>query len=154
MSVRTHVIDFVLILLGLTFVTTGCGLLSLDKSSGLEQLIQRNRANWDERGIQNYQFTYDHRIGNEETEEINVVVSGGQIDSVSVAGERVENDGTFLTIDRLYEHIVRDFERDDRGSLQVRFNEEYSYPERYRMIAGSETMGRGVVVSQFQILGP
>ena len=79
-------------------------------------------------------------------------VREGKIDSVSVKGGGFDNPEAYLTVDRLCEEIVANFEREDRGDFRVQFNEEFSYPERYRMEAGQKTRGRSVVVTSFSRL--
>lgn len=135
---------------------SGCGLLSLDENSGqLRELIQRNKENWEKGDIESYRFAYNKTIGATERDSVRVTVLEGQIDTVSVDGAAVENLGSYLTINRLYDEIIRNFERDDRGQFRIQFNEEFSYPERYRMAAGEQTRGRGVVVTSFTVLdGP
>lgn len=140
------------ILFGLFVLLSGCGLFSLDKSSDLEELIKRNQQNWEEKEVESYQFTYDKRIGDREIEDVQVTVRGGQIDTATIAEEGEETIGDTLTVDRLYEEIISAFEQDDRGNLNVQFNEEYSYPKRYRMEPGEETEGRGVVVTNFEVI--
>jgi hypothetical protein len=128
----------------------GCGFLSLDENSeSVRDLIEQNRDAWEEGGITSYQFTYNKTLGDTEQDSIRVIVRGGQIDSVSVGGQAVDDPGAYLTVDRLYDEIVTNFEREDRGQFRVQFNEEFAYPERYRMGAGEETRGRGVVVTSF-----
>ncbi len=75
----------------------------------------------------------------------------GGIDSVSIGGRGVDNSEEFLTVDRLYNEIVRNFERADRGDFEVQFDEERFYPEWHRMFTGEKTVGRGVVVTKFQV---
>lgn len=131
----------------------GCGLFSLDENSeSVRDLIERNRENWEEEGIESYRLTYNRTVGRVEQDSVRVTVRGGEIDSVSVEGGGVDDPDAYLTVDRLYEEIVANFEREDRGGFQVQFNEEVSYPERYRMEAGEETIGRGVVVTNFSRL--
>ena len=130
----------------------GCGLLSLDEQSGnLKELIDRNRSEWEESDVQNYNFEYNKTVGEVEYTGINVHVRQGHIDSTFVVdGTRAPD--RFLTVDDLYDEIVRNFEREDRGNLQVSFNEEFSYPSRYRMLPGTSTEGRGVVVTTFDLI--
>lgn len=132
----------------------GCGILSLDdRSDEIRDLIERNHESWDESDVENYSFSYDKRVGDSETNDVDVTVIQGEIDSVSVAGVAVDSTEGFLTVDRLYDELVRNFERDDRGRFRVDFNEEFSYPRRYRMLPGEATEGRGVVVQEFGVLG-
>jgi hypothetical protein len=132
----------------------GCGFLSLDEKSGsLRDLIQRNKANWRKAGIESYRFTYNKTVGSTEQDSVQVTVLEGNIDSVSMNGTTVDDPDSFLTVDRLYDEIEKNFERDDRGQFRVQFDEEFSYPERYRMAPGDETLGRGVVVTNFTLLG-
>lgn len=131
----------------------GCGLFSLDKNSeSVRDLIERNRDNWEEGGFEFYRFTYNKTLGDTEQDSIRVTVREGEIDSVSVGGMAVDDPDAYLTVDRLYDEIVTNFEREDRGQFRVQFNEEFSYPERYRMGPGEETRGRGVVVTSFSPL--
>lgn len=131
----------------------GCGLFSLDeKSGGLRKLIDRNKKNWKNKNIKNYSFSYNKNIGNSETNDVYVLVIQEEIDSVSVGGSAAESFEGFLTVDRLYAEIEKNFERDDRGTFQVNFNEEFSYPLRYRMLPGETTEGRGVVVENFEVI--
>jgi hypothetical protein len=134
-------------------VLGGCGLLSLDENSeDVRDLIERNRETWEEENYTSYQFTYNKTLGATEQDSIRVIVRGEQIDSVLVEGQVVDDPGAYLTVDRLYDEIETNFEREDRGQFRVQFNEEFSYPERYRMGAGEETRGRGVVVISFSLL--
>lgn len=136
--------------IGVALLVGGCGLFSLDEDSGqLRELIQSNREAWEEANIESYRFMYNKAVGGTEQDSVQVTVLGGQIDSVSVGEEGSEDPDSFLTIDRLYDEITNNFERDDRGRFQVNFNEEFSYPERYRMAPGEETRGRGVIVVNF-----
>lgn len=131
----------------------GCGLLSLDeKKGGLRNLIERNKSNWKKRNIKNYSLLYDKKVGGSETNDVYVLVVQEEIDSVSVGGAAAESFEGFLTVDRLYAEIEKNFERDDRGTFQVNFNEEFSYPLRYRMLPGETTEGRGVVVENFEVI--
>lgn len=131
----------------------GCGLLSLDENSGqLRDLIQSNMESWEESGTESYRFAYNKTVGSTEQDSVQVTVLGGRIDTVTVDGTGVENPDSYLTIDRLYDEIIKNFERDDRGRFRVQFNEELSYPERYRMAPGEQTQGRGVVVTSFTVL--
>lgn len=147
-----------LLTLGVTAIVIGvlggCDLFSLDENSeSVRDLIERNREIWEEGDFESYRFKYNKTLGDTEQDSIRVIVRGGQIDSVSVGGMAVDNPGTYLTVDRLYDEIVTNFERGDRGQFRVQFNEEFSYPERYRMEPGEETRGRGVVVTNFTSLG-
>ena len=131
-----------------------CGLLSLDENSEqVGDLIEKNMEEWEQSGIESYRFTYNKSVGGVEKNNVFVVVREGQIDSVSVDGEGGSGagSGSFLTIDRLYDEIVRSFERSDRGKFQVEFDKEFSYPERYRVGPGEQTEGRGVVVTSFSV---
>jgi len=149
---RTLRFSLVLVIAALTI--TGCGLLSLDDDSGaLNDLIQRNRMSWEEEGPDQYRYVYNRTEGQEEIEDVQVTVTGGQIDSVLVGGVRQSQPGEFLTVDGLFDEIERNFSREDRGGFQVQFNEGVSYPERYRMEPGESTAGRGVVVTDFETLG-
>lgn len=131
-------------------LVSGCGLFSLDeKSDRVRDLIRENRRNWEASGVESYQFRYNKTIGTMEQDSIRVTVLNGEVDSVSMGGAGIEAPDSFLTIDRLYDEMIRNFERDDRGRFRVQFNEEFSYPKRYRMGAGEETRGRGVVVVNF-----
>lgn len=148
-----QVLGFGILLTLISLVFGGCGLLSLDQDSGaLNELIQRNRMNWEEQRPDQYRYVYNRTEGQEEIEDVQVTVTGTEIDSVVVGGVRQSQTDGFLTIDILYDEIERNFDRDDRGGFQVQFNEELSYPERYRMEPGESTEGRGVVVSDFQVL--
>lgn len=143
---------FLLILGAVALLLGGCG-LSLDENSGqLRELIQRNKENWEKGDIESYRFVYNKTIGATERDSVQVTVLKGQIDTVSVDGAAVENPDSYLTINRLYDEIIRNFERDDRGRFRVQFNEEFAYPKRYRMAAGEQTQGRGVVVTNFIVL--
>lgn len=134
-------------------VFSGCGLLSLDENSeSVRNLIEQNRESWEEGGIDSYRFSYNKTVGGIEQDSVRVTVRTGQIDSVTVAGEPVGNPDAYLTVNRLFEEIVTNFEREDRGRFQVEFNEEFSYPKRYRMEPGDTTRGRGVVVTSFSLL--
>ena len=134
-------------------VLGGCGFLSLDENSeSVRDLIQQNRDAWEEGDITSYQFTYNKTLGDTERDSIRVIVRGGQIDSVSVGGQAVDDLGAYLTVDRLYDEIVTNFEQEDRGQFRVQFNDEFAYPERYRMEPGEETRGRGVVVTSFSVM--
>jgi len=129
-----------------------CDLLSLDENSGqLRKLIQSNEEAWEEANVESYRFVYNKTLGSTEQDSIRVTVLDGKIDSVSMDGMSVDDPDSFLTIDRLYDEINNNFERDDRGRFQVQFNEEYSYPKRYRMAPGDQTRGRGVVVTDFTV---
>lgn len=142
----------VLVVVGAVLLLSKCGLFSLDeKSNDVRELIQRNMENWEEENIEAYRFTYNKTIGGTEQDSVQVTVLGGQIDSVSVGEEGIENPDSdaFLTVDRLFDEIIKNFERDDRGQFRVQFDEELSYPKRYRMAPGEETKGRGVVVTSF-----
>lgn len=150
--VRLMTLGVSLLLIG---VWGGCGLFSLDDNSeNVRDLIEQNRETWEEESYMAYQFTYNETFGDTEQDDICVTVRGGQIDSVSVKGRAVDDPGEYLTVDRLYDEIVANFEREDRGQFRVQFDEERSYPERYRMGAGEETRGRGVVVTGFSLLEP
>jgi hypothetical protein len=147
MSKSTKVVA---LLLALTYIS-GCGLFSLDKTSDeVGDLIERNKKNWNDKEIESYKFTYNKTVGEVEQENIEVFVLNGVIDSVAVAGQEAESPDDFLTVDGLYEEIERNFNRDDRGNFRVRFNEEFSYPERYQMEPGEGVRGRGVVVTTFE----
>lgn len=138
---------------GLCLVLAGCDLLSLeDRPSEIRELINQNLAEWNENDVQSYQFTYNRTVGDTETNDVWVLLQGGRIDTASVEGEGVDNPDDFLTIDRLYDEIIENFERDDRGNFQVNFDQELSYPQRYRMLPGESTEGRGVVVTEFELL--
>ena len=138
---------------GLCLVLAGCDLLSLeDRPSEIRELINQNLAEWNENDVQSYQFTYNRTVGDTETNDVWVLLQGGRIDTASVEGEGVDNPDDFLTIDRLYDEIIENFERDDRGNFQVNFDQELSYPQRYRMLPGKSTEGRGVVVTEFELL--
>lgn len=152
---RRSLVKHVLFVVGAVLLLGKCGLLSLDdKSNEVRDLIQRNMENWEEEGIESYRFGYNKTVGGVEQDSVRVTVLEEQIDSVSVGGEAIDDPApdSFLTVDRLYDEIVTNFERDDRGRFRVQFNEEFSYPERYRMAPGDQTRGRGVVVTSFTVL--
>lgn len=132
---------------------SGCGFLSLDENSeGVRDLIERNRESWEEGDYDSYRFAYNRTLGSAEEDSIQVIVREGQIDSVSAGGTAVDTPDAYLTVDRLFDEIITNFEREDRGQFRVQFNEEFSYPKRYRMAPGEETRGRGVVVISFSLL--
>mgnify|MGYP006291488527 CR=1 FL=1 len=150
---RTPSSLYALLIAGLAIGLGGCGLFSLDRDdTNLAQLIDQKRAAWQEQGLDNYTFTYDRTVGSTEVSDVQVFVRGGAIDSVTVGGESQEPSSEFLTIDRLYDEVDQNYNREDRGGFQISFNNEFNYPERYSMGAGSSTEGRGVVVTNFQSL--
>ncbi len=153
MTTHTTTPLYLILIVSLTIGLSGCGLFSLDRDdTDLAQLIDQKRTAWQEQGLENYTFTYNRTVGSTEISDVQVVVQGGTIDSVTVGGESQEPSSEFLTIDRLYQEVEQNFNREDRGGFQISFNNELNYPERYRMGPGNSTEGRGVVVTNFQSL--
>jgi hypothetical protein len=142
-----------LLMIVLAIGLSGCWLFSLDQNdTDLAQLIEQKRSAWQEQGLDNYAFTYNRTIGSTEIKGVQVFVRGGAIDSVTVGGESQELSNEFPTIDRLYDEVERNSNRQDRGGFQISFNNEFNYSERYRMEPRISTVGRSVVVSDFQTL--
>ena len=140
------------ILFGVAFSLTGCGVLSLDDNPDrIQNLIEENKEKWEQSGIKRYSFTYDRTAGGQVMEDVYVEVVSSEIDSVSVSGVERENISQFLTVDDIYDVITDAFERDDRGGFQVEFNEEIGYPLRYRVGAGNSTPGEGIIVNNFNV---
>ena len=131
----------------------GCDILSLeDRPTKIRDLIEQNLENWNENDIQSYRFDYNKTVGDTEINDVQVTLQEGRIDTVLVEGEGVENPDDFLTIDRLYDEIIENFEREDRGDFQVSFDQQLSYPTLYRMLPGQATEGRSVEVTDFELL--
>lgn len=115
---RRHLRFFGLLMAAaLLFALPACSAFDADssKDDSLEE-VRNQRAQWEERGIEDYQFSYARRTESaaDQVGPFRVFVSEGAVDSVYASGERFQpRDGqTIFTIDGIYDFIIDALQQD------------------------------------------
>lgn len=115
-------------------VGSGCDLLSQqnteDTRDAIRERVEKARQTWAEQDISAYRVIYYQRIGSVRASNIEVYVSGGEVDSVSSLGSIEEEDLLVTTIDSFFDRVIDRIGEDD-SRFQTRFDDEKGYPVSY-----------------------
>ncbi|WP_263818216.1 DUF6174 domain-containing protein [Salinibacter sp.] len=112
----------------------GCDILSQqnteDTRDAIRERVEMARQTWAEQDISTYQVTYDQRVGSVAASNIEVYVSGGEVDSVSSLGSIEEDDLLVTTIDSFFD-LVLDRIGEEGSRFRADFDDEQGFPVSY-----------------------